>query len=105
VWALLAASAAEGALDHVVAYGMDSNSGDAGGLRNLVPGLFKLGGVATAVALTAPTPVLVVGSDPAFAGGTIDAAYAAAGAPKGFQRDAAASVQQMVSWLDGVGAR
>jgi dienelactone hydrolase len=106
VWALLAASAAEDALDHVVAYGMDSSSDDdASGLRNLVPGLFKLGGVATAVALAAPTPVLVVGADPAFAGPRIPAAYAAAGATDGFRRAERGSVEEIVRWVTAVGGR
>jgi dienelactone hydrolase len=100
VWALLTASAAEGALDHVVAYAMDSNSEDtASGLRNLVPGLFKLGGPATSVALTAPTPVLILGADPAFAGSRIPAAYAAAGAPDGFRRAAQGSSEEIVRWV------
>jgi dienelactone hydrolase len=106
VWALLAASAAERSLDHVVAYDMESSSDEtASGLRNLVPGLFKLGGLATAAALAAPTPVLVLGADPALAGPRIPAAYAAAGAPDGFRRAARGSSEEIVRWVTAPGGR
>ena len=102
IWSILAAGAAEGGVDRVVATGMDANSGDmASGLRNLVPGLFRLGGVATAAALAAPAPIMIVGPDAAFAGPRIPAAYTAAGAPDGFRRVASATTDAIVRWLMG----
>jgi dienelactone hydrolase len=102
-WALLAAAVAGGGVDRVVAFGMDSSSGDpAYGLRNLVPGLFRIGGLGTAAALIAPAPVLIAGSDPAFAGPRLPAAFAAAGAPKAFQRVPGATPESIVRWLGPV---
>jgi dienelactone hydrolase len=100
VWALLAAGMAGDALHRVAAYGMDARSEDSAvGLRNLVPGLFRVGGLATAVALAAPTPVLVLGADPAFAGTRIGAAYSAAGSAGAFRRDAGGGTAEIVRWL------
>ena len=81
---------------------MDADSDDtASGLRNLVPGLFRLGGLATAAALAAPAPIMVVGPDAAFAGPRIPAAYTAAGAPARFRRVASATTDAIVRWLTG----
>jgi dienelactone hydrolase len=100
VWALLLAGAANGGVDRVLAYGMDANSDEAtNGLRNLVPNLFRLGGLATAAALAAPAPVMIVGADAAFAGPRLPAAYTAAGAPDGFRRAGSATRAEMVRWL------
>jgi dienelactone hydrolase len=99
-WALLAAAVAGGDVDRVVAFGMDSNSGDSAyGLRNLVPGLFRIGGLSTAAALTAPAPLLIVGSDPAFAGRRLPGAFAAAGASASFRRVQRAAPEAIVRWL------
>ena len=100
VWALLAAGVSEGALHRVAAYRMDASSQDpAQALRSVVPGLLKVGGLATAIALAAPTPVLVLGADSAFAGPRIGAVYAAAGAPSGFQHLMAGDADQVAAWL------
>ena len=99
VWAILGA-AADGGVDRVLTYGMEANSDEeANGLRNPVPNLFRLGGLATAVALAAPAPVMVVGSDAAFAGPRLPAAYAAAGASGAFRRVERATSAEMVRWL------